>query len=446
MRLHRTIQMRPRAKTLSHRGKRLALAAGWVGLTFSGIAPSALGVTYSIVADTTTTAPGHGAFIGFVIPTLSGSNVAFQGNYSGGQGIYTGTVGATGATKVVDTDDIAPGHGAFTGLGITATLSGSNLAFHGAYSGGSGIYTGTMGATGAAKIVDVGDTAPGHGLFSEFGNPSVSGSNVAFRGTFAGGLGIYTGTVGAGGAAKVVETGDIAPGHGAFTDLGQFATVNGSNVVFIGSYSGGNGIYAGSVGATGAAKVVDFGNSAPGHGAFTGFNTVSVSGSNLAFQGLYSGGQGIYTGSVGATGAAKVVDTGDTAPGHGAFTSFGATPSLSGSNVAFAGFYSGGQGIYLVSGGAGGSLSAVLNSGDPLFGSTVSSLNVSPFAYDNNAIAFSYTLANGRSGIGVAIVPEPASLGVMALGGLTLLRRRPRGREWFRSQEGGIRHSLTTQL
>src|SRR5205814_550594 len=160
------------------------------------------------------------------------------------------------------------------------------------------------------------------------------------------------------GATKVVDTDDIAPGHGAFTGLGITATVSGSNVAFHGFYSGGRGIYTGSVGAAGAAKVVEGGGPAPGHGLCSGVGTPSVSGSNLAFQGLYSGGQGIYTGSVGATGAAKVVDTGDTAPGHGAFTSFGATPSLSGSNVAFTGFYSGGQGMYLASGGAGGSLSA----------------------------------------------------------------------------------------
>src|SRR3954468_17372049 len=60
-------------------------------------------VTFSNVADTTTTAPGHGAFTGFNNPpSVSGSNVAFNGSYSGGIGIYTGSVGATGAAKVVD--------------------------------------------------------------------------------------------------------------------------------------------------------------------------------------------------------------------------------------------------------------------------------------------------------------------------------------------------------
>ena len=181
-----------------------------------------------------------------------------------------------------------------------------------------------------------------------------------------------------------------------------------------------------------ASAVVSFSNvadttiTAPGHGAFTSFGSPWVSGSNVAFFGSYSGGQGIYTGSVGATGAAKVVETGDTAPGHGAFTGFNGLPSVSGSNVAFFGNYSGGFGLYLESGG---SLSAVLNTGDALFGSTVSSLNNGRFGYDNNAIAFQYTLADGRSGIAVATVasvPEPSSgvLGVIACGLMWCWRKR----------------------
>jgi hypothetical protein len=41
-------------------------------------------------------------------------------------------------------------------------------------------------------------------------------------------------------------------------------------------------------------------------------------------------------------------------------------------------------------------------------------------------IAFQYTLANGVSGIAIAAVPEPASLGVLALGIMTILHRRSR--------------------
>ena len=88
------------------------------------------------------------------------------------------------------------------------SISGSNLAFLGGYSDGTGIYTGSVGATGAAKVVDLGDTAPGHGAFTFLGVPSLSGNNVVFAGLWGSiedGDGIYTASVGVAGVAKVVD-------------------------------------------------------------------------------------------------------------------------------------------------------------------------------------------------------------------------------------------------
>ena len=367
------------------RGKWIALAAGWVGLMLAGVASRAhaAGVSYSNVADTTNTAPGHGAFTSFYLPpSVSGGNVAFAASYGGGSGIYTGSVGATGAAKIVGVGDNAPGSKRFIEL-FAPLVSGSNLVFGGRFFEAwfnTGIYTGSVGATGAAKVVEVGDTASGHGAFNFVGSPSISGSNLAFVGGYSDGIGIYTGSVGATGAVKVVDTGDTAPGHGTFTNF-RSPSLSGSNLAFIGDYSGGSGIYTGSVGATGVAKVVEVGDTAPGHGAF---------------EGLYHSGGG---------------DADEL--------------SVSGSNVAFRGADSDGIGIYLASGGAGGSLSAVLHTGDALFGSTVTSLELG--SSDNDAIGFQYTLADGRSGIGVATVPEPATGGaLLALAALPLLRRRAR--------------------
>ena len=62
----------------------------------------------------------------------------------------------------------------------------------------------------------------------------------------------------------------------------------------------------------------------------------------------------------------------------------------------------GSQGIFVeLTGGA--SLVPVLQSGDPLFGSTVTALSVGRFAFnDHLQLAFQYELADGRSGIAVA--------------------------------------------
>ena len=52
---------------------------------------------------------------------------------------------------------------------------------------------------------------------------------------------------------------------------------------------------------------------------------------------------------------------------------------------------------------------------------------------DGGQVAFFYGLDNGVSGLAVATpVPEPMSLGLAAVGGLTLLRRR-RGRTYTRA-------------
>ena len=192
-------------------------------LAFSGSAVQAATIFTNIV-DTTTTAPGHGAFTSFgTQPSINGNNIAFMGSYSGGQGIYTAMLGATGATKIVDFADTAPGRGNFTGfdLGTAVTISGNNVAFVGQYNGGAGVYTGSVASQGASKIVDTGDTAPGHGNFITFfgGPPSVSGNAVAFGGSYTGGTGIYTGSIGVAGATKIVESGDTAPGRGPFTSV-----------------------------------------------------------------------------------------------------------------------------------------------------------------------------------------------------------------------------------
>src|SRR5207237_8392287 len=119
-------------------------------------------VTLSNVADTTTIAPGHGAFTSFGTPSLSGSNVAFIAFYSGGSGIYTGNAGATGAAKVVDLGDAAPGHGAFTSFGSASCRGSDNdVAFEGGCGGGYGVSSGEVGTRGATRVVGKEDTATG---------------------------------------------------------------------------------------------------------------------------------------------------------------------------------------------------------------------------------------------------------------------------------------------
>jgi len=92
-----------------------------------------------------------------------------------------------------------------------------------------------------------------------------------------------------------------------------------------------------------------------------------------------------------------------TDPTNGLFADF-EHPSINNrSAVAFSTFQTnGGQGIFVeLTGGA--SPVAVLQTGDPLFGSTVTAVSVGRFAFnDHFRLAFEYELEDGRSGIAIA--------------------------------------------
>jgi len=91
--------------------------------------------------------------------------------------------------------------------------------------------------------------------------------------------------------------------------------------------------------------------------------------------------------------------------------------SVSGSNVVFEGTYSTGSGIFLDSGG---SLVPIVTSGESLFGGKIESVSIGTSAMSGNEIAFDYTLTTGTNGIGIAIVPEPSTWAAL-LGGVGIL-------------------------
>ena len=66
----------------------------------------------------------------------------------------------------------------------------------------------------------------------------------------------------------------------------------------------------------------------------------------------------------------------------------------------------------------------VIATGDPLFGSTVTNVQYDGELTDSGRIVFTYTLASGEQGVAVALVPEPATLGLVAFTALMMKRRR----------------------
>jgi hypothetical protein len=379
--------------------------------------------------------------------------------------------------NVADTNTGAP-VGNFLSFGGQPAIGQGGTAFSGVYGGGSGIF---MDGGGLLKTVaKVGDAAPS-GLFTSFGEPAIHQS-TAFLGIFNGGSGIFLGNGGP--LTSVAKTGDTAPsgtftgfGNPALAKLSQFPILVANTTAFQGSYSGGSGIFTGSGGTlTTMAKT---GDAAPS-GTFTGFGDPALSAVSgpsvpiVAFRGTYSGGAGIFTKS-GST-LTKIATTGDLPAalsfsdpsithGHvafrinpglgsteaiysflngnlmpvaaagqaapsGMFTSFG-DPAAFQSGLAFEASYGGGQkGIFATKQPFGPPV-PIIKTGDSLFGAYVIAVSMGRFggkssfhglgAIGVGDFAFSYSLDNGRQGIGLIFaLPEPPTHSMLVLAGASV--------------------------
>ena len=378
---------------------------------------------FTNIVDTNTSAP-LGNFSEFGGASLSGGLVSFDAWFNGtfgSPGISSGVFTSTGGspTTIAKKGDPAP-VGTWTVFGNASPASGSETAFVGIYSGNSniGIYKGSGGAL--TPIVNKGDPAP-VGAFLNFQNPTMRGNTVAFQGAYSGGVGVFTASGGA--LTTIAKAGDAAP-VGTFSSFGNTPGLDVASVAFLGRYAGDSakGIFLGEGGALTTVATTD--DAAP-NGTFTNFDWPSLSDGTAAFRAFYPGGQGIFTGSGGAL--TTIAKTGDAAP-EGTFTSFLFAQngvSISGNSVVFQASYGNGSnyGIFLSRGGA---PELLLGTTDPLFGSTVSSVDIGTFAADGNQVAFRYILSDGRRGIAVVTVPEPSTyaLGAVALVGLLAFRKR----------------------
>ncbi|HTL30981.1 MAG TPA: hypothetical protein VL282_17250 [Tepidisphaeraceae bacterium] len=405
------------------RGTAIALA-GVIALISQ---PSFGTETFTKVADTATAAPGEsGTLSQFHTAELSGNNLTFLAFFSGGFGTYTAKVSPNGVFKLIDTGDTVPGHGAVGGLGNNSGISGNDVAVL-VLSGVNGIYHGTVGSAGITKIVESNVNAPGTtSPFTTFFNPFVSGNNAAFKGYYnnSNSQGIYTATLAGTGLAKVVDFSNTVPGQSNFTQL-ESPTISGNNIVFWGKGTT-DGIYAGTLGAIGASKIADHTDIVNGH-SFTAFNNApDVSGNMVAFQGVFSGNSGVYSATIGTSGITKIAEAGDTAPGVGTFTAV-QDPVTNGRDVAFIGNHKvagvGRSGLWIEHDGT---ITPVIDYGNSLFGSTISSLSMGNACFDGYRLAFNYSLANGTNGIAVVDLPEPGMAGLLALGAFLTLRRRSR--------------------
>jgi outer membrane protein assembly factor BamB len=166
-------------------------------------------------------------------------------------------------------------------------------------------------------------------------------------------------------------------------------SISGGTVAFQGVYAGGEGIFTGSGGAL--TTIAKSGDPAPPGGTFTGLHFPAIDGGTVAFRAIFAGGHGIFTGSGGALNT--IAKTGDTAPPGGAFHFIG-TAAIDGGTVAFRGSFAGANGIFT---GSGGALTTIGKSGDPAPpGGTFTGFDSN--AIDGGTVAFRGGYAGG-SGI-----------------------------------------------
>ena len=393
-------------------------------LVLAAIGARAAEYTFVNIADGASAAP-LGAFKSFSLPSISGNNVTFRGEYFdpaidvGESGIFVGRGGPL--TTIVKPGDLSAVGVIFQQLSLP-TISVQTVAFSAMYRSSNdgavrvGVFTGEGGPlTAIAKSGDI--TPSGTIIIRGQSTPAIDGAKIAPNAEYPNDKSALLVTDGAT-VTSIVTSGDPAP-TGTFRQLSfSEPAISGSNVAFRGGYirlgvGFETGIFTGSGGSL--TTIAKTGDVAPS-GVFSSFGVPSISEDVAAFYGSYTGGAGIFTGSGGPLTA--IAKSGDAIPSLGTFTIISSDSiAISGNTVAFqARFGSPIQyGIFLATGG---SLSPLIKTGDPLFGSVVTTLNFGRFGIDpegSGNIAFSYQLGDGRSGVALANpVPEPSSLALLA--------------------------------
>lgn len=391
-------------------------------------------VVFSKIADNSMVAPGGTAtFSSFRHASISGNTVAFTSSAFSPLDVFSATVGAPGASLVARPGSTAGSDGTFTSTGgPVSAISGDNIIFKGGTSSSpQGIYAGRVGAEGGVPVANWQTPWPSNpsiNLQVFTGGPSVNGDNVVFavRGTPTTANGIFTATIGSPGVSVIADSTTQVPGQSVtfdpdlagLVDAGS-PSISGDNVAFSGNWTGGAGIYTGTVGVRGATRIVDTTTPVPGGtGNFRLFGYPVVSGNNIAF----SAGAGIYMGEVGVFGANRIVHSDTVIPGTNFTIGSFLNIAIGGDNVAF----ESARGILFVDDGV---ITPVILKGDMLFGSSVTFVHFGQQGYDDTTkqIVFDYELANGERGVATAYVgavPEPASLSALLATSL-LIRRRP---------------------
>lgn len=308
--------------------------------TNNGIYLSSSGVL-SRVADLNTTIPGGtGKFTGFALfgNSIDGGRLAFRGNGSSNQaGIYAYASGSL--TKIADTNSAIPGGtGNFTSFG-TAYVDSTSYAFVGpGDSGQQGLYV-SNGAT-ITRIADKTSTVPGiGGTYGWSAQLGFDTGNLAFWANVTGGTNpgsIVGGYTSGGGLVTLASSATAVPGAGSnFTGFTSPVDLSGGTAAFRGQYgASGQGIFTVSLANGTITTIANLSTAVPdGTGNFTQVQNPTVTSGGVAFLGSFTGGSGIYFHQKSVL--RKVIDTTDLLNGK-TISSFGVSEnSLADGYLAF---------------------------------------------------------------------------------------------------------------
>jgi hypothetical protein len=382
------------------------------------------GYQFVNIADTTMAAPGGGVFTGFSFGATAGGEVVFratiQGGGAGDQGIFRGDGGPL--STVIPAGDVTA-LGPLTSVGWP-TMNNGVVAFTARSATGDGVFASTGGVhTLVANVLPW--------------VQSNSGGTVAFYAGYGPGLGgVFAGAGGA--LATIVKNGDPAP-SGGFQDFEATSgppSISGANVAFRGSWGSNSGLFLTSGGAP--TLLLKGGDPAP-LGNFGRFSAPKLSGNTVAFTATYGIDYAPMAAVMTMSGGVltTIADSRSPAPWgeFGEYLEY-AIPSIVGDTVVFSAFEQPflDAGVFVSDGGP---LTTLIKTGDGLFGGTVGQgpggfgggVFSSPYALDAHGagnIGFQYELVDGRKGIAMAVyIAEPstgAMIGVMAV--LAICRRR----------------------
>jgi hypothetical protein len=390
----------------------VAVHSAFLGLFFIvSTANAQVAYTITNIIDTTSQFANFGHFLSADdgAPVLNSSGtVGFWAQLdTGPQGFFT--LNGTTVTTIADSSST------FTDFSPRRPAMNSNgrVTFFAQTTTGPGIFAGNGGGNPAVTTI-ANTTTPYPGQPNPFGGfanrPSINNAGtVAFTGSSGPASGVFTGTGGgvtllatiginAASGATSINTGGMVAVHGNTADPVDFQRIwatNGGPLNTLASPLGSplaNGLSPPSFNSSGTAVFAAL---------------------------LDGGGEGIFTSNGGAP-----VPIATTADG---FAMFFDSPTINGGGDVFFQAVRPGNltGIFF---GSDPMSDRLISVGDPLFGSTVTAVNIGSFGLnDLGQLAFFYNLADGRNGLALATpVPEPTSFVLLAsiVGGAAVIRRQ----------------------